>query len=216
MMRSFADSDAGQEAGCDVGDVFGGEAVLFFDRRRGRRGSEVVDSVREPAIADVLVPAERRGGFDRNARFDRGRQHRLAIRRVLLRRRDATTASRRRALSCPWPRAALPAATRELHFRAGRDQDQVGRAGRFVEDVGAARDGGVAIAQDTAASGARARSPTGPVSGWTANFHASSVSSASAGRRSMTLGVARSIASCSIGWCVGPSSPKNTESWVKT
>ena len=29
-------------------------------------------------------------------------------------------------------------------------------------------------------------------------------------------GVARSVASCSIGWCVGPSSPSPTESWVKT
>ena len=30
------------------------------------------------------------------------------------------------------------------------------------------------------------------------------------------FGVARSAASCSIGWCVGPSSPTPIESWVNT
>ena len=29
-------------------------------------------------------------------------------------------------------------------------------------------------------------------------------------------GIARNVASCSIGWCVGPSSPTPTESWVHT
>ena len=28
--------------------------------------------------------------------------------------------------------------------------------------------------------------------------------------------MARSAANCSMGWCVGPSSPTPTESWVKT
>ena len=49
-----------------------------------------------------------------------------------------------------------------------------------------------------------------------ATFHAAAVSFASAGRRSIRLGIARSIINCSIGWCVGPSSPSAIESCVKT
>ncbi len=45
---------------------------------------------------------------------------------------------------------------------------------------------------------------------------ASAVSLAPAGRTTSTFGVARSDASCSIGWCVGPSSPSPIESCVKT
>ena len=47
-------------------------------------------------------------------------------------------------------------------------------------------------------------------------FHASTTSLASAGRSTIRPGIARSDASCSIGWCVGPSSPTPIESWVKT
>ena len=39
---------------------------------------------------------------------------------------------------------------------------------------------------------------------------------ASAGRRTSSPGIARSEASCSIGWWVGPSSPSPMESWVIT
>ena len=46
--------------------------------------------------------------------------------------------------------------------------------------------------------------------------HACAVSFASAGRINRRPGIARSDASCSIGWCVGPSSPKPTESCVHT
>jgi len=45
---------------------------------------------------------------------------------------------------------------------------------------------------------------------------ASAVSLKPAGRTTSTFGVARSWASCSIGWCVGPSSPTPIESCVKT
>ena len=44
---------------------------------------------------------------------------------------------------------------------------------------------------------------------------ASATSLASAGRRTISPGIARSDASCSTGWCVGPSSPTPIESWVK-
>ena len=43
---------------------------------------------------------------------------------------------------------------------------------------------------------------------------ATAASLASPGRKTTTLGMARSIASCSIGWWVGPSSPTPMESWV--
>ena len=49
-----------------------------------------------------------------------------------------------------------------------------------------------------------------------ANFHASAVSFASAGRTQYMFGCARRIASCSTGWWVGPSSPSPIESCVKT
>ncbi len=42
------------------------------------------------------------------------------------------------------------------------------------------------------------------------------VSLASAGRITCRPGMQRSVARCSTGWCVGPSSPTPTESWVQT
>ena len=49
-----------------------------------------------------------------------------------------------------------------------------------------------------------------------AQRQASAVSLASAGRTTSRPGMARSAARCSIGWWVGPSSPRPTESWVHT
>ena len=49
-----------------------------------------------------------------------------------------------------------------------------------------------------------------------ANCQASATSLAPAGRTTFKLGVARSIDSCSMGWWVGPSSPRPIESCVKT
>ena len=46
-------------------------------------------------------------------------------------------------------------------------------------------------------------------------FHASATSLASAGRNTSRPGMARSEASISTGWCVGPSSPTPMESCVK-
>ena len=45
---------------------------------------------------------------------------------------------------------------------------------------------------------------------------ACAVSFASAGRTTDRLGIARSAERCSIGWCVGPSSPRPIESCVQT
>ena len=47
-------------------------------------------------------------------------------------------------------------------------------------------------------------------------FQHSAVSTASAGRKTLRLGMARMLARCSIGWWVGPSSPTPMESWVMT
>ena len=44
---------------------------------------------------------------------------------------------------------------------------------------------------------------------------ATAVSTASQGRQTSRLGISRSDSTCSIGWCVGPSSPRPMESWVK-
>jgi hypothetical protein len=49
-----------------------------------------------------------------------------------------------------------------------------------------------------------------------AKRQASAVSFAPAGRIMYRFGVARRWASCSIGWCVGPSSPSPIESCVNT
>ena len=46
--------------------------------------------------------------------------------------------------------------------------------------------------------------------------HAATVSLASAGRMTCSPGIARSVARCSTGWWVGPSSPTPTESWLNT
>ena len=43
---------------------------------------------------------------------------------------------------------------------------------------------------------------------------ATAVSTRSAGRQTCILGVMRNMAACSMGWCVGPSSPKPIESCV--
>ena len=49
-----------------------------------------------------------------------------------------------------------------------------------------------------------------------ASFHATAVSTASAGRQVDMRGMSRRVAVCSTGWCVGPSSPSPTESCVNT
>jgi len=46
--------------------------------------------------------------------------------------------------------------------------------------------------------------------------HAAAVSIVSQGRQTCMLGIRRRLAACSIGWCVGPSSPRPIESCVRT
>jgi hypothetical protein len=51
---------------------------------------------------------------------------------------------------------------------------------------------------------------------FSATCQASAASTASAGLSTVWLGMARSAARCSTGWCVGPSSPSPIESCVMT
>ena len=56
----------------------------------------------------------------------------------------------------------------------------------------------------------------GPSLRSSASPHAAAVSRPSAGRTTSRLGIARSAARCSTGWCVGPSSPTKMQSCVNT
>ena len=58
--------------------------------------------------------------------------------------------------------------------------------------------------------------PLGPSGFSRIAFQAYAVSFASPGRTIARFGIARSAARCSIGWWVGPSSPRPIESWVQT
>ena len=58
--------------------------------------------------------------------------------------------------------------------------------------------------------------PAGPLRRSRIVFQAYAVSLASPGRTMSRPGIARRVASCSIGWWVGPSSPRATESCVQT
>ncbi len=58
--------------------------------------------------------------------------------------------------------------------------------------------------------------PAGPLRRSRTVFQAQATSFASPGRTMSRPGIARSAASCSTGWWVGPSSPSATESWVHT
>ena len=52
----------------------------------------------------------------------------------------------------------------------------------------------------------------GPFIFESASFHATAVSAKFAGLHVVIFGVERKVVKCSIGWCVGPSSPSAIES----
>ena len=91
-----------------------------------------------------------------------------------------------------------------------------GNADIFVDLV----DAGLAAIFEGAASCGRfclvRTSAQGVFSEVTAAYQAAMVSVASAGRNTLKFGIARSIASCSIGSWVGPSSPTPILSWDRT
>ncbi len=104
----------------------------------GRRQAEVVDADGASVIADVLVPVVGDSGLHRDARLDRGRQHRglvchaLGVEYVGARHRDD-------------PGGDAPAGEhlRRLHgdadLRSGRDDDGVRRLAGVPQDVSAPR-----------------------------------------------------------------------------
>ena len=105
----------------------------------------------------------------------------------------------------------------DRHLAARADQDHVGVLAARDEHVGALGHVGGPLGRarrGRACSGGTGSSAVGP-SLSTAMRKAWAVSLASAGRMTRSSGMARSDASCSIGWWVGPSSPRPTESWVQ-
>ena len=191
-------ADVREEAGGDVGDMLGVKPYASAIGGRRRRRAEVVEAERDPAVADVLRPPDRRAGFDRHARHRCGRTlERYASSCASKSFHDGIETTRR---SRPLAQAVAPPRARgrpRSRSRSGSDPVRPS-VDAGSEDVGTARDVGVALAQERQLL-AREHDRRGPRLGLDRDFHASSVSSASAGRMSITFGVARSIASCSIG-----------------
>ena len=116
----------------------------------------------------------------------------------------------------------------ELHLGARGDEDDVGRArrrlGEHVRALREARGGSERVAgclavaalehRDVLAGERDADGAVVALRGSRARPTATSL--ASAGRTTVKPGMARRVASCSIGWWVGPSSPRATESCVQT
>ena len=112
----------------------------------------------------------------------------------------------------------------ELHLGAGADQDTSGvPPSASSEHVAALGDvlGAAARSPSVAAREGREVLPGQDQPGRAVGvlqdrLPAAAVSLASAGRTTSRPGIARSAARCSIGWWVGPSSPRPMESWVQT
>ena len=203
----------GQEGLGPLDHVVGGEPELLHDDRARGRGAEVVDA---DGVVGVAVPAEGGAGLDAQHRHP-GREDRgPVVRRPAARSGPSTgttppgPARPRRPASWRRPRSAgprCPVPTRTIS----------GAPVAVDQDVGAPRPRPSAARSAVAASTGtfwRVRTrPTGP-SASTARRQACAVSLASAGRTRLSPGMARREARCSIGWCVGPSSPRPMESWV--
>ena len=174
-----------------------------------------------PRVADVALPALRDAELDREARRHLRRQHLVAIALRLAPRTDPSSASRRSA-----PRRlrrssrSAAATTRPTSEPVAIRISDGAPFGRVAQHVGAAahafgareaaaveRRQVLAASAPAAPAGRAFRSPpsTRPRSRWRRPGAAAS------GR-----GIARRLASCSTGWCVGPSSPSARLSWVKT
>ena len=175
----------------------------------GRADAEAVDADR---VVGVALPAERRGRLDGQHRHAR-RQHRLAVLAVLggeavpARQADDAHGGRRPSASCSAASMAtatsLPVAT--MTSAGSPSASRTTPAPRST-------------AEPSVHTGTPWRVSTSTVGpSWsTAARHAAAVSLASAGRITCRPGIARSVARCSTGWWVGPSSPTPTESWLKT
>ena len=189
-------------------------------RRSRSRSSTAVPLPEAPNVldrdrrVDPARPAEARRRLDGDLQHVR-RQHRLAVLLALLleelpaRHRDDT---RRDALLGE----QVARLERRRHLGAGRDEHHVGRVD-VREHVGApAQARGrrrTSCGRASARSGGRARGTPGPGPPRGSSPTSRTHSFASAGRITVSCGIARIAARCSTGWWVGPSSPTATESW---
>ena len=197
--------------------VLRGDAELAQHDLARRRRAEAVDA---HDVVGVALPAEAHAGLDRERRHA-GRQHVDAVRRsdcCSNRSHDGIDTTR----TDDALRVAEQLARRDahLHLGAGADEHEV-EVGRRLRRRARTRRAGTP-------TGARSAVPSSTGTFWRVRIsavgpspsrctrHAAATSLASAGRMTRSPGIARSDASCSIGWWVGPSSPTPTESCVQT
>ena len=172
------------------------------------------------SIADRRVdparPAERRRRLDRDLRHVRRQHRRRGTRRPAASKSSQLGIETTRAWT-PFSASRSLGAERRPDLGAGRDEHHVGRVD-VGEHVGAAAQ---------ARGGARARCGRSSGTFWRESDEAARApailedpaptprthSFASAGRITVSFGIARIAARCSTGWWVGPSSPTATESW---
>ena len=156
----------------------------------------------------------RRSGLDADAGLDGGRQHLVAIGLRLL----VEQLPRRQRHHPAGDTLARPAARAPPGRCAPRSRSRSGsRPGRRRPPARSRRGPRRTPAAPTASSTGSAclvRHRAVGLRRSIATRHPTVVSFASAGRKTVMLGVARRVASCSTGWWVGPSSPRPTESWV--
>src|SRR5271165_6032085 len=186
-------AEAGHQLDAPFGDVLGGEPEAGERLGAGGRGAEGVDAHR---LVGVAVPPEGHPGLD-GERRDAAGEHRPAV--VLGLGLEPFPARERDEAGPHAPgRQEGERVPADVNLAPGRDEDQVRRA---------------AVTARTGTPWRLSTSATGP-SLSTARGQITASSLASAGRTTSMPGMARRDASCSIGWWVGPSSPRPTESWV--
>ena len=204
------------------GDGFGRDAVLLVDawrsrpRRRSARSRRSGRGRRRTRASPARCRPRRRREPSRPAGSPcRGRP---GPGRRTTRRHGIETTRASMPSAASWSRAC----DGELDLGAGADEDDVGRAVGVEQDVAAAARRRPASAKPSAPRGKvgtfwRVRHrPAGRSVCSSMVCQAATVSLASAGRTTSRPGIARRAARCSIGWWVGPSSPRPMESWVQT
>ncbi len=179
------------------------------DRRRGHhpaRGAEGRGHARgrggsRPRDRPLLGEADRRGDAARCGRGDRRavRDGRGPLARGRPRRSSALGVRRRGRAAADDP----PRRPRDADLGQGNRPDARPRPTR------------TSCGRASACSAGRGRGRPGSCCDSMIRRQASATSFASPGRSVISPGIARSEARCSIGWCVGPSSPTPIESWVK-
>ena len=197
------------------------EAELLEHGGAGRRGAEAVEAEHVAAVADPAPPAHARPWLDREPRRDRRGQHLLAVVLALLfeqlhagHRDDArAVAFARRAPSRP-PASSPTSAPVEIRISSGSPP---GRVPQHVAAAQHALGGRDLVAVEHLDVLAREQQRDRAVLAFERDRATRAPSrSRRPGGSPTACGIARSAAKCSIGWWVGPSSPRPTESCVQT